>query len=135
MKLTTTIAASAVLLGLLAPAALPAGAESVSLKRTGAKSRSDRAQSNDESGSGDERAAVEREPAGQGDRSDASEGSPSGEDIGNSAGNDDQAPHASKRRLLIGYDRSEHRTKRRRPCVESFWSSCGERQRTLWVIE
>jgi hypothetical protein len=135
VKLTTTIAASAVLLGLLAPASLPAGAESITLKRTGAQSRSDRATSNDPADPTEESAAVADEPADTGDQSDYVGQSPSGDEAANAGGNDEPAPRASKRRLLIGYDRSEHRTKRRRHCVESFWSSCETRQRTLWVIE
>lgn len=131
MKLMTTIAASAVLIGLLTPVTLPAGAETVTLKRTGAQSRSDRAQTNDESGAQDESGGSASEPADQSDPVD-----PAGDpQVAEDTAGDVPAPHSAKRRLIIGYDRSAHRSRSRRHCVESFWSSCGERQRTLWVME
>ncbi len=131
MKFMTTIAASAVLIGLLTPAAPPAAAETVTLKRTGAQSRSDRAHSTDESGVQEESGGSASEPVDQADPAESAGDWPPSEDT---AG-DVPAPRAAKRRLIIGYDRSAHRARSRRHCVESFWSSCGERQRTLWVME
>ena len=102
MKLMTTIAASTVLLGLLTPAILPAAAETVTLKRTGAQSRTDRAQSNDEAGAQDVSAADAGAPADQSDPADQTGNSQPGEDYAATGGNDEPAPRASKRRLIIG---------------------------------
>lgn len=137
MKLISTAAASAVLFALSVPAAVPADAESVTLKRTGALARSDRARSAEEEGAPEDSAALE-DATPQADES-AESGSggwaDSGDDHVQADSENARDTRAATRRLIIVGDGTQrNRYKRRRHCVESTWSSCGERQRTLWIF-
>lgn len=137
MKLISTAAASAMLFALSVPAAVPADAESVTLKRTGASARSDRARSAGEDGAPEDRAALE-DATPQADESADSGGggwADSGDDQDQADSENAREPRAATRRLIIVGDGAQrNRYKRRRHCVESAWSGCGERQRTLWIF-
>jgi hypothetical protein len=140
LRLITAAAASALLMSLAPQAATPAGAESVTLKRTGATSRSERARSADEPAAFEESASAADDAPQQNDPiedmgSDGGGWADAGEDAG-SGDASDREPHASTRRLIITGGHTQHtRYKRRRHCVESAWSSCGARTRTLWILD
>lgn len=128
MKSTMTIVAAAALLASLFTGATLAAADGITLKRSGATvSRTGRQPSSDEND----------------DAGDTVAQSNGGLDTSNDGwgwggGNDDEPSAAgeepSTRTLVIRSDRRAHRRYQRRHCVESFWNSCGERQRTLWIL-
>lgn len=135
LKLISTAAASAVLFALLAPASLPAGAENITLKRTGASSRATRTPAAEDPAMTEDTAGSAEDPGVPPIAEDPGPVADSGEDP---AAGDDRAgggTRASGRRLIVLSDRASTHRRHRQHCVESAWSGCGERQRTLWILD
>ena len=132
MKSIVTTVAAAALLASLSTGATSAAADGITLKRSGSTaSRTGRLPSSDENDDAGD--------FGDDDVAQSSGGSDASDNGWSWGGGNDEAPLASDaepstRTLVIRSDRRAHRRYQRRHCVESFWNSCGERQRTLWIL-